>query len=381
MKKWLITGSALLCMFVAFAVNRPGEIPFEKITIDLGAAEPAAFADVNHDGKLDILAGENWYEAPRWAKHHFRDIDFKNGYIDDFSDLVLDVNGDGYPDVVSCAWFAKRIWWNENPGKKGGARKDHSIQEGFNVEFAFLADIDNDGKAREILPELAGKGPNGEGGVAWYEAKNGEFVKHVVSTTNPGHGIGAGDVNGDGRNDILTPKGWYEAPADPRSGDWKFHQDFDLGQTGYIYVLDVNGDGRPDLVTTMAHDYGIFWMERMADGKWTKHLIDDTWSQSHAMTMVDLRGDGHKGFLTGKRFMAHDHDPGVKEPLGVYYYETMKVDDPKNGNVQWVKHVIDYSTRTGGGMQIPVADIDGDGHLDFAVGGKSGLYLFRSLPR
>jgi FG-GAP-like repeat len=375
MKKWLVP----ICAIAAFAITRPNEIPFEKITIDLGSAEPAAFADVNHDGKLDIVAGENWYEAPRWTKHHFRDIDFRNGYIDDFSDLMLDVNNDGYPDVVSCAWFAKRIWWNENPGKKGGAWKDHSIQEGFNVEFAFLADIDNDGKAREVLPELAGSGPNGEGGVAWYEIQNGAFVKHVVSATNPGHGIGAGDVNGDGRNDILTPKGWYEAPPNPRTGDWKFHQDFDLGQTGFIYVLDVNGDGRPDLVTSMAHDYGIFWMEHAADGKWVKHMIDDTWSQSHAMTMVDLRGDGHQGFLTGKRFMAHDHDPGVREPLGVYWYEPLKVDDPKNGNVSWVKHVIDYSTRTGGGMQIPAADIDGDGHLDFAVGGKSGLYLFRNL--
>ena len=376
MTKWLIPAGAVIAL-AALAITRPSEIPFEKITIDLGAAEPAAFADVNRDGKLDIVSGENWYEAPRWTKHHFRNIDFKNGYIDDFSDLILDVNGDGYPDVVSCAWYARRIWWNENPGKRGGEWKEHSIEEGFNVEFAFLADIDNDGKAQEILPELAGKGA----GVAWYEMKNGAFVKHLVSATTPGHGIGAGDVNGDGRTDIITPKGWYEAPPDPRTGDWTFHQDFDLGQTGFIFVLDVNGDGRPDLVTSMAHDYGIFWMERTADGKWVKHMIDETWSQPHAMTMVDLRGDGHKGFLTGKRYMAHDHDPGVKEPLGVYWYEPLKVEDPKNGNVAWVKHVIDYSTRTGGGMQIPVADLFGSGHLDFATGGKSGLFLFRNMSR
>src|SRR3954453_11924411 len=95
MVKWLVPGGALLAL-AALAVTRPGEVPFEKIAIDPGAAEPAAFADVNHDGKLDIVAGEYWYEAPKWTKHHFRDINFQNGYIDDFSDLILDVNGDGY---------------------------------------------------------------------------------------------------------------------------------------------------------------------------------------------------------------------------------------------------------------------------------------------
>ena len=102
-------------------------------------------------------------------------------------------------------------------------------------------DLDNDGKAREVLPQFG----NAKAPLAWYEAKNGAFVKHVVSPTSYGHGIGAGDVNGDGRNDIITPKGWFEAPPDPRTGDWKWHPDFDLGDTGFIYALDVNGDGRP----------------------------------------------------------------------------------------------------------------------------------------
>lgn len=375
MTKWLLLPTAAFLAIAAIAINRPAEIPFEKLTLDLGAAEPAAFADINHDGKLDIVSGENWYQAPNWTKHHFRDVDFKNGYIDDFSDLILDVNKDGYPDVISCGWFSKSIWWDENPGKTASKEwKRHIIETNHSVEFAFLVDIDNDGKAHEILPEFG----DAAGGVAWYELKDGGFVKHVVSTTSPGHGIGAGDINGDGRTDIITPKGWYEAPADPRTGEWKFHPDFDLGQTGFIHVLDVNGDGRPDIVTSMAHDYGIFWLEQGLNGKWTKHMIDDTWSQPHAMAMVDLRGDGKKVFLTGKRFMAHDHDPGVKEPLGVYWYEPLKVEDPKNGNVAWVKHVVDYSTRTGGGMQISVADIDGDGHPDFVVGGKSGLFLFHT---
>jgi hypothetical protein len=197
----------------------------------------------------------------------------------------------------------------------------------------------------------------------------------VVSPKSYGHGIGAGDVNGDGRNDIVTPQGWFEAPPDPRTGDWKFHPEFNLGSTSFIFVLDINEDGLPDLLTAHGHDYGIFWMEQRPDHTWVKHVIDESWSQAHALTLVDLNGDGRKELLTGKRFMAHDgHDPGEHDPLGIYWYEYHKSADGKN--VEWSRHIVDYGSRAGGGMQIPVADMKGDGSLDFAVGGKSGLFLF-----
>ncbi len=361
---------------IAWTVGRPDDVPFRKHAIDPGASEACAVADINRDGKLDIVSGEFWYEAPNWVRHRFRTLNYTQNYIEDFSDLPLDVNGDGNIDIISATWFAKKLWWNENPGRGGaGEWKEHVIDSGLSIEFAFLVDLDNDGKARELLPQF---GPEAAP-LAWYEVKNREFVKHVVSPKSYGHGVGVGDVNKDGRNDIITSKGWLEAPADPRSPDWKFHPDFNLGATGFIYVLDVNGDGRNDLVTSLAHDYGIFWMEQAEGGAWTKYIIDDSWSQGHAMTMVDLNGDGKMDFVTGKRFMAHNgRDPGEKEPLGIYWYEYLKLE---GGKVEWVKHVLDYSTRTGAGMQIPVVDIDGDGDLDIAVAGKSGLFLFENLTK
>ncbi len=202
------------------AARPDDEIAFAKHTIDLGQNEPAAFVDVNRDGKLDIVSGENWYEAPNWTRHHFRNVLFTNNYIDDFSDLPMDVNGDGYPDIVSCGWFSKSLWWSENPGRAGAGSlwRSHEIQSGFNVEFCFAVDLDNDGKAREILPEFG----NADAPLSWYEAKDGTFTRHIVSQKSYGHGIGAGDVNKDGRTDILTPKGWFEAPPDPRTGNGSF---------------------------------------------------------------------------------------------------------------------------------------------------------------
>jgi hypothetical protein len=353
-----------------WSISRPADIVFHKQQIDPGASETGAMADLNGDGKLDIISGETWYAAPNWTPHHFRDLAYSNGYIDNFSDLALDVDADGRPDIVSCSWFGKALRWWKNPGGEG-TWTEHVIEQSSPIEFAFLVDLDNDGKAQEVLPEFGDpKAP-----LAWYEATHGSFVKHVISDHSYGHGIGAGDVNGDGRTDVITPKGWFEAPADPRQGKWIWHADFDLGTTGFIHVMDVNGDGRTDLVTSAAHDYGVFWMEQTGPGQWTKHMIDDTWSQAHATTLVDLNGDGKLDLLAGKRYMAHDHDPGAREPLGIYWYEFIR-NSPSD--VIWVKHIIDYSTRTGAGMQLPVADLDGDGRLDFVAPGKSGLFVFHT---
>jgi FG-GAP-like repeat/FG-GAP repeat len=376
-KLYLMLCGVALAALTGWAASRPAEIVFQSRMIDPGAYETAAVGDINHDGYPDIVSGENWYEGPKWIKHAFRSIEYFRNATDDLTDLLIDVNGDGYLDVVSSCSHGTKLWWNENPGRKGGPWKEHLIESGHSIEFSFLVNIDRKSKTPALLPQWGGHTMTDA--LAWFEVVDGNFVKHVVSPRSYGHGIGVGDLNGDGRNDIITPLGWLEAPEDPRTSNWTFHPDFDLGSVGYIYALDVNHDGRMDLVTSSAHDYGIFWMENIGGGKWEKHVIDDTWSQAHAMTMVDLNGDGRPDFVTGKRYMAHNgRDPGEREPLGVYWYEYRPASD---GSIEWIKHVIDYGGRISAGNQIAVADMDKDGDLDLVMGGKNGLFLFENETR
>ncbi len=373
MKKVSLASLGALCAASLWSVSRPPDIPFTKHTLDQGANETAAIADIDNDGKLDIVSGENWYQAPSWTQHRFREVGFSNNYIDNFSDLPLDVNGDGWTDLVSCSWFAKELVWWKNPGKTRAAWTKAPIDTGMNVEFCFLVDMDGDGKAREVLPQYGGR----DAYTAWYEVKDGQWIKHKVSDKSYGHGIGAGDVNNDGKIDVLTPKGWFEAP------DWTHHPGWDHKEhISFMHVEDVNRDGRNDVVAGHAHDYGLFWHENLGGGKWEKRMIDDTWSQAHAVTMVDLNGDGKRDILTGKRWMAHDHENGAREPNGIYWYETLTVPGPDGKpRLQWVKHVIDYSTRAGAGMQTAVGDLDGDGDLDFVAGGKLGVFLFENRTK
>ncbi|HEX2919286.1 MAG TPA: VCBS repeat-containing protein, partial [Edaphobacter sp.] len=356
--------------------------------------------------KPDIVSGESWFEAPRWEKHPLRQIDYSNGYIDNFSDLPVDVDGDGWTDIVQFSYFAHNIVWLRNPGTSGGAWKATEIDDSGPTEFAFLVDLNNDGKALELLPEFDRPGVP----TSWFELRQGKWLKHVVSSRSYGHGIGVGDVNGDGRNDILTPKGWLEAPVDLDStAEWTFHPT-DWGakpilaagsapdraaaaaepiKFGYMHLLDINGDGRKDLLTGMAHDYGLAWYEQTASGSWIQHVIDASWSQVHESVLADMNGDGQPDFVTGKRYFAHNgNDPGEREPVGVYWYEWRRVPPtgqsvahPGNGGVEWIRHIVSYGGRMGGGVQLVVTDIDGDGDPDIVSAGKSGLFLAENLTK
>lgn len=396
------------------AQSRPADVPFSIRMIDAGANETAAFADINNDRRLDIVSGDAWYEAPTWTRHKIRDLNWNGQYVDNFSDLPIDVDGDGHVDVVQFGYFSNNVVWARNPGKGTGPWTITEIDAGYPTEFAQLVDLDNDGKARELLPEF----DRPAAPLAWYDLQDGKWRKHVVSDHGYGHGIGAGDVNSDGRNDILTPRGWFEAPADVRADKWTFHET-DWNQHpipasgsprpaapqpgaaapptpntsfGFMYAVDINGDGRKDIVTGMGHDYGVCWFEQNADGSWTQRVIDNTWSQAHAPVLADVNGDGQLDLIAGKRYFAHNgSDPGEREPIGLYWYEYRRPAAPASAQpapggrggpgVVWTRHIIEYGGRMGGGMQTDARDMDNDGDLDIVSGGKAGLFLAENLTK
>jgi hypothetical protein len=372
----------LLAAGVAAGEPKPGggAVTFAKHRIGRYRGEACGVGDFNGDGKRDIVALPYIYYGPDWQPQKICDVqgevdDKGHGYRWDFMNAPLDVNGDGRLDVVTCCWFGKKSEWLENPGPKGGAWKRHLIERNGNFEHGDLYDIDGDGRKLEIMPQVAytqwydlQRRPDGTRGV----------VIHVVDRRTRPWGGGVGDVNGDGRPDLLRPDAWFEAPPDCRKGTWKIHplalgheREDKADHTAQILVYDVDGDGHNDILASIAHRYGIFWHRQVVEGKrrrWQRHLIDKSWSQAHAMALADLDGDGDLDLVTGKRFMAHNgKDPGGNEPPGVYWYELRRKQTPL-----WKRHIISRGEGIGAGLSLPVEDLDGDGDVDLVVTGKWG---------
>ncbi len=356
------------------AAEAKAEVGFKMHRVGTHRSEPCGVGDFNNDGKLDIVALPFLYLAPEFKSVKICDVagevaEDGKGYFDDFMNAPLDVDGDGWLDVVTCTYFAKKCEWLRNPGPAGGAWPRNLFMENGNYESGELVDVDGDGKAREILPAIAD--------TVWYEVRDGAPMKHVLSEKAMTWGVGCGDINGDGRPDIVRPDAWFEAPADPRAGEWKEHP-LDIGNRGkatpdmaQILVYDVNGDGLADLIASAAHDYGLFWFEQArqgADISFTKHLIDESWSQVHSLALANLDEDAELELVAGKRFMAHNGgDPGEFEPLGVYWYDLTQKPAPT-----WTKYNVTFDEGIGSGMNIVAEDLDGDGDCDIVVTGKWG---------
>ena len=356
-------------------------LKFVKKQIASESYESAGIFDVNNDKVPDIISGAYWYEGPDYFKRHFIGSVKRVGeYWDDFSTIPMDVNGDGHIDFITGGWFGKSLLWKENPGKDG-QWKEHVIANAGNVETARAWDIDGDG-----VPEIVPNTPNDS--LVVYrlvlDAKGkgtGTFKSYQILGKH-GHGLGFGDINGDGMGDLIVHNGWLQAPKDPYNEPWIFNQQFELGTSSVpIIVADVNKDGLNDLIVGQAHGYGLDWYEQKKETKttksnWIKHAIDPFNSQYHTMHWTDLDGDGQEELITGKRYRAHNgRDPGGHDPVGIYYF--------KWTGEGFSKQIIDFGPFGEGkgiGVYFSVSDLTGSGKKDIIVAGKDGLYIYYNKP-
>lgn len=355
-------------------------------------SEGSAAADVNKDGKMDVIAGDVWYEAPDWKMHEVRKpgkFVAGVGYSDSFCNFAYDINQDGWTDFIYVSFPGKEFYWYENPKNEPGHWKEHLIWHSICNETPKFVDLNGDGKPELIF------GSQPEKQMGYLEIPSPKLATkkwNFIPISKPGdpmkngtfkyyHGLGVGDFNKDGRQDVLIPDGWWEGPKVLGEGLWKFHP-FTLSVNGDkpaekmadLYVEDLDLDGDNDIIGSSAHAFGVWWFENISEPgkpKFKAHLVDKSFSQTHAVHFVDLNGDGQRELVTGKRFFAHNgKDPGGKDPVVMYWYEIKR---SKNAAPKIIPHKIDAGNDTGVGTQFSMADMNGDGKPDIVLSNKKGV--------
>lgn len=378
---FLAASAAALTVLLYSQSNRPadprGQTTFFVHRLSDDHAEGITTFDMNGDGRPDLVSGAYWYENPgsqggEWKRHQWRTVEIVGEFISDCGEWAVDVNHDGAPDIVTVGWMTDGLWWYENPKKPDAVWQRHLIAHTIETEGGAMADLNGDGK-----PDLA-LAHYGHAGMFWVDFAGAEpKVHHVGTSAEDGHGVGIADIDGDGKADLLSVHGWFKN-VDADRDQWEWHGEWNLGDAGFpIIGYDVNRDGKMDLIFGQGHGYGLYWLEQKGAAgsrEWVRHTIDRSFSQSHALALADIDGDGEPELITGKRYRGHDGgDPGSYDPLVVYYYKL----DRKTA--EFTRFPISMNGTAGVGTQILVADFDGDGDVDLATAGKTGVHFFENL--
>jgi hypothetical protein len=380
----------------------PGVAKYKKLTLnDQFFSEGATFGDLNKDGHLDAISGPHWWEGPDFKTRHefYPALPFDPlRYSDNFFAFTHDFNNDGWTDIFVLGFPGVDASWFANPAGKGKVWRRHVVFLPVDNESPTFGHVLGKDKPPVLLCTS-----KGQIGYATWDPKDPvrPWVWHAISP--PGawvrytHGLGFGDVNGDGRNDILEKDGWWEQPASLANDPvWKQHPfPFAAGAPtarggAQMYVYDVNGDKLGDVITSInAHGFGLSWYEqtRAASGaisfqerpitsrQEAEKIGGVQFSQLHAIDLVDFDGDGLLDILTGKRWWAHG-PTGDAQPTAAPVLYAFLLRRSGDGKANYVPHLIEDTT--GIGTQVFAADANGDGRPDIVVGNKRGTAVLLS---
>lgn len=384
----LFLPAGLLVVTISLA-QAPPKLPWKKrvLTKDF-LTEGLSAGDIDGDGKKDLVAGAFWFKGPEFSEAKAyrpgRAVPVTQYQEDSFLSWVDDVNGDGKNDILMASHPGKDLTLYLNPGTEGDWPA-HRVMTQAATESPLWIDLDADGKKELICMQ---GGCFGYAEIDWSDVTQPWTfiaISGKRSNTPYVHGLGVGDLSGDGKLDIVEKEGWFEQPAKGETS-WKWHKEAFAGRGGaQMLVFDADGDGDNDMITSMdGHGYGLAWFENQKTGEkvsFVRHEIlpEDPaktgvgglqFSQLHALEAGDFDRDGRIDFTTGKRYYAHNgRDPGAEDPaLAVIFYNRKGA-----STTEWEAEVID--SDSGVGCQVLAVDLNGDGQLEFAAGNKKGVHI------